>query len=544
VRVRARFCAVGARFRLFFLCLAALYAATLIAARLLGLLPDVLHPVTLPGLAAGAMALAIAFSRRPAATGAARLVDGKTASRDLFLTACLIQDAAGEYKPLVLKAAEVRAAGLRPRDVLPLRWWPKAAHVVLACAALLAGVLYLPQLDPFGRGEQRRLAAERREQLAAARRATELRLAMLREKDVDARLSKEVDSALQELKQTFQQAKPANKEANLRSLQEHRQELGKLWREAAQSRPAPSPGSFERQKFGTDEGKQAEQWREDLRKGDASGIKNEMRSVQEAVRRLKDMPDGPEKDALAEQVRRRLEEFSKLAEQGLNSPSLSAALQRAMDQMAEAGLEGLSAESLKALQDSLELSQAEVESLAQALRDLKALEEALAALQMARRLNDWDALDCERTGQCKTMGDYAALYAQLVSGRCSLCGAMLNPDGACPNCGALAGRGMGGPLGGEGIGRGGKAPEAPGIETDHTPEQSRSDLVAGKILLSLKGKGSGEPGQARLDYQQYVAAVKQGVSEAIVHEQVPPAYHDAVRRYFDTLGGADAEATP
>ncbi len=29
--------------------------------------------------------------------------------------------------------------------------------------------------------------------------------------------------------------------------------------------------------------------------------------------------------------------------------------------------------------------------------------------------------------------------------------------------------------------------------------------------------------------------VKQGVSEALQAEQVPPGYHDAIKKYFDTL---------
>jgi hypothetical protein len=32
-----------------------------------------------------------------------------------------------------------------------------------------------------------------------------------------------------------------------------------------------------------------------------------------------------------------------------------------------------------------------------------------------------------------------------------------------------------------------------------------------------------------------VREVKQGVSEAIQQEQVPPGYHDAIKKYFDTL---------
>ena len=29
--------------------------------------------------------------------------------------------------------------------------------------------------------------------------------------------------------------------------------------------------------------------------------------------------------------------------------------------------------------------------------------------------------------------------------------------------------------------------------------------------------------------------VKQGVSEAILLEQIPPGYHDSIQRYFDTI---------
>jgi hypothetical protein len=35
--------------------------------------------------------------------------------------------------------------------------------------------------------------------------------------------------------------------------------------------------------------------------------------------------------------------------------------------------------------------------------------------------------------------------------------------------------------------------------------------------------------------------VKQGVSEAIQQEQVPPGYHEAIKKYFDTLPEKPAE---
>ena len=89
-------------------------------------------------------------------------------------------------------------------------------------------------------------------------------------------------------------------------------------------------------------------------------------------------------------------------------------------------------------------------------------------------------------------------------------------------------------MGGPGIGRGGKAPETPDAETEFETEKSRSFLTAGKALLYLKTRGVSDAGDATVDYE-HLAEVKKGVSEAILHEQVPPAYHEAIRKYFDSL---------
>ncbi len=89
---------------------------------------------------------------------------------------------------------------------------------------------------------------------------------------------------------------------------------------------------------------------------------------------------------------------------------------------------------------------------------------------------------------------------------------------------------------GPGIGEGGKAPEKDDEKTDFQSERSRSAFKAGKILLQWKTRELSDPGAAREAYEQQVEAVKQGVSEAILQEQVPPGYHEGIRRYFDALG--------
>ena len=45
----------------------------------------------------------------------------------------------------------------------------------------------------------------------------------------------------------------------------------------------------------------------------------------------------------------------------------------------------------------------------------------------------------------------------------------------------------------------------------------------------------GPTGARTEDYREAVREVKQGVSEAIVAEQVPPGYHTAIQKYFDSL---------
>ena len=97
---------------------------------------------------------------------------------------------------------------------------------------------------------------------------------------------------------------------------------------------------------------------------------------------------------------------------------------------------------------------------------------------------------------------------------------------------------------GPGIGEGGKAPEKDDAKTDFKSERSRSAHTAGKILLQWKVKEVSEPGSVKENYQSQLDAVKRGVSEAILQEQVPPGYHEAIKRYFDSLRETRDEPAP
>jgi hypothetical protein len=218
VGFRQRLAAIGRRLHLFLLILAALYAVLLCCARLLAVLPNRFDPLTLLAPVVLALVLAVIFSRRPGAHEAARLVDAHAGTKDLFLTALLIEQAMGEFKPLVLEEAEIRARAIRAAEVAPFRWMRGFGRVALVMAALAAGVLFLPQFDPFGREKERQRVLNRQNQLEEGRKAVAFRAAQLQKQPLDAEVSKAVEQRLAELKTVFNALKPSEKQANLAAL--------------------------------------------------------------------------------------------------------------------------------------------------------------------------------------------------------------------------------------------------------------------------------------------------------------------------------------
>ena len=103
-----------------------------------------------------------------------------------------------------------------------------------------------------------------------------------------------------------------------------------------------------------------------------------------------------------------------------------------------------------------------------------------------------------------------------------------------------------GGTGGEGQGKGGKPPEDPNAKSAFKSEKSKSALHAGKTLMQWKTQEVAEPGKAKIDYKGAMDKVKQGASEAILQEQIPPGYHEAIKKYFDIVDppAKDGAKTP
>ncbi len=517
-RVSARLwlASVGTWWRRLALGIAAAYALALVAVRLLGLVPDVLHPLTLLVVPAGALAGALFLGRRASSRAAGRAVDSRASTNDLFLTAAALDGAIGEFRGLVTCDAEEKAGAIVPREVVPFAWLPGVRDVGLATAALLAGLFLLPQLDPFGAGEVRARDEGRRRELVEARRATEVRKAVVRKEA--AGQAKEVERAVTDLKKTFRQMKPTMQKRNLKRLMKEQKELGRLWRKRGEEKLRDSLTETPMfQRFGRGDAAKLEKWRKELEQGKTDALGKELGELAELAKKMGEAGDPAEREKLRGQMKRRLREFAEFASTDANSRQLSEAAKRALSQLEMAGMKGLSREALAGLAESLGLSKQELERLAQRARELASLEDALEASQLAKGANAGQPLDGQAAGNCSGMSDYASLYRSLMAGK---------------------GRGKGDGTGGAGQGRGGNPPEDPDQDTAFKDETSRSALSAGRMLMKWKVKGPAEKGEASRDYAQGLDRVKQSVSEALIREQVPPAYHGAVKKYFDSLAPA------
>ena len=510
---------LGGRFHVALLVCAALYLALLLASRLLGLIPDWFTPVTLAAIPGVALLAALLLARRASVKSIARLIDTRTGGRELFLTAALIGEAPGEFGPIVLEQAEARAEKLRAAQVVPYRWQRGARDLGVALALLLAAVHFLPQLDPFKKTEQRKKTALLEKKLEQTKKATALRSAQLAEEE--GKQSEQVKIALQDLDKTFKEAKPEDRDSNLKRLGEEQKEIGELWRKVNGDLKTLDKAA---QSFGAADMKKIEKWKDELKKGDVTALKKELGDMRDQLRKLAEMPDSAEKRAAQEKLMQQLSDLAQAMKQEMNSPQLAAALERALQQVDMAKLGEMSKEAANAAMDSLNLTEEELKQLAQAIQDGKALEDALKNVQMARQLAGEGKLDGKDLAGAAGMAEFAILFAEKMAG--------LGKNG--PPNGDDSGDGPG-------IGNGAKRPEDESAKTGFKTEKSKSQLTGGKMLLEWKTKEVGETGARSEEYRTNVQRVKQGVSEAIQQEQVPPGYHEAIKKYFDALPEKPAE---
>jgi hypothetical protein len=521
----------------FVLVFAGLYLVLLVLGRLLALVPDWYQPWTVALIPAAAL-LAAALAHRGINTAeAARLVDVRMDTKDLYLTAATLATAPGEYKPLIAAAAEEQARSIRPSTVVPFDPWNRSAVVTLVLGLLLLAAWQLPSLDPFKRQEEQMKVADRIKKLEHEKLAAKQKIDALKEKELDAKTSKEVEKMLAELKKSFDQMKKNEKESNLAKLNEQQRLLGEKWRQAQEQKlKETSRDKMAQQLGGMQNSPKSQEWKKELAQGKTDALKEQLKEVQKLAEKAQDAKSETEKNAAKQDAQKKLQELNDFIKSNAGSKELSEALQKAAEQLAQSGDPQAQQQAMDAMKESMKLSEQQLEQLAQSIRDQKSLEEALKAIQGAKQANAQDKLDGEACKECENMGQYAELFKKLGGGGDGDSESMAEgSDGDGTGTGPNSKEKGTGGTGGEGLGKGGRPPEDPSVKTAFKSEKSKSALHAGKTLMQWKTQEVAEPGKAKVDYKQAVEKVKQGVSEAILQEEIPPGYHEAIQKYFDSV---------
>ncbi|MDZ4689555.1 MAG: hypothetical protein SH850_31145 [Planctomycetaceae bacterium] len=479
------------------------------------------------------------WHRRPQTSDVARAVDQAVGAKDLYLTLAMLKTSAGEYQALVVRDAEERAAKIDAARVAPFGWQRRYWHAVWLPAAVACGLMFLPQFDPFGKVAQASLVSQRKDRLAESHEETKLRIAELKKQTEDSEDADPTEEAVDQLQLTLNKMQPAQRRENLESLMDEQKQLGEMWRKLAgdQLKNLLKAAPQAEQMFGAATQEQLQKWTKELQQGSTESLKKELDELKEELEKLAKTEDPIAKQKLQQKMKERLQTLEKFAKENVDKKELAEALKRVSKQLDLAKQGDLSKDALEAALESMELAEMELGDLQQAAQDLKNLEDALKTLQLAKRVNDKDKLDGRDTQGLKGMAEYEKFYKEMLAKMGGEC----QGEGKCQGCAQCQGNGKGNGLGGQGIGKGGNAPEDDSIKTDFQTEISKSAVKAGKVLMSMKAQGLGEKGAAAQDFRGLVQQVRQGASEAIVQEQVPPGYHDGIKHYFDALDKADGK---
>lgn len=510
---------------------AVVYLLALTTSRLTGWYVEYFELYTLAIIPAVALIGALFTHRAPEPEDAARAIDKNLGSKDLFLTVAMLDNAPGVYQPIVAHQAESRASEVQPDKVITYQWQRGLSNVALATAILMLVLFFVPQLDPFGQVEASENEQKKKEQLADAKKSNALRKKNL-EKVLEEQKNSPAKLALKNLKKSFDQMKPRDKEINKAKIDQHRKQVSDLWKKKMEKGVDQMlKQSSVKQQFGQMMNPKMQQWKKELSDGNTKGLQKELEDLKKLSDDIKKESDPEKRKKLEKELQKRLQNLSNFAKENLDNPQLNQALNNALMQMqaAQSGNnksnDSKSAnpqgntpqnQALQDLAESLDLSKMELDKLGQQMKEMQNLEEALEALQQAQKLNKMGKLDGEACKECKGMKDYAEHFK-------SMC------EGSGQGQGNKPGRGTGK----RGLG-GGTPEEDESTITNYKDEKDPTRLGAGK-MLSIKTRGVSESGESKTDYAKTVQQLKEAAGEAIVKEQIPPSVRGAVQKYFDNI---------
>jgi hypothetical protein len=513
--------------------LAALITAcvSILVIRLLGLIPPARQQLQWLLVFPAAAALAAwLFHRRVERTAAAHAVDQHARTNDLFLTLATLSSSAGEYQPLVEQSAARAASKIVPQEVVPFQVQRPMGMQAGVLAALALIVWLVPTLDPFGKVEAATKVEKQKKDIELIRKVVKTREEQLKsEVQVAEERDSKIGDQMKQMMSSLRQMKPASQKPNSQVLQTNRQSLNELWKNVSSDELREMLSqSISDQQFGGARAQKMNEWLKQLQEGNSQKLQEQLDQAQETMESMLEAKTPEERQKLASQLRKQLQDLKKFSSEKAGSKDLENALSQALksleaiaekqsgegDSEQNAGEAEMSAEAQQALRESLALSKKELQELARSAKDLKQLEEALKTLQQAEKLNKEGQLDGEQCEGCQSMADYAKKYKEMTAGMGT------QGEGERAEAGAIQDEDDSDPEG-------------------YKDEKSKSQVQAGKVLLSIKTKEAAtekdfDPEELK-KYESTVTEIKSGVQSAIETEQIPPGYVDGIKSYFDSL---------
>lgn len=512
-----------------------LACVAVLVVRLTGLLPpERQRPEWLLVFPAMTALAAWLFHRRVERTAAARAVDQYAKTHDLFLTLATLSSSAGEYQPLVEHSAAAAATRIAPAEVVPFKVQrPVGIQACVLCILVLL-VWLIPTLDPFGKVEAATKVQKQKKEIEVIRKVVKTRDEELKSvvQVAEERESK-IAERIQELMGALRKMKPAETKPNSQVLQTNRQSLNELWKNVSNEELREMLSqSISDQQFGGSRAQKMNEWLKQLQEGNADQLQQQLDQAQETMESMLEAKTAEERQKLASQLRKQLQDLKKFSSEKAGSKDLENALSQALKSLeaaagqqkngegenrnaeSEQGEDEMSQEAQQALKESLELSKKELQEIARSAKDMKQLEEALKTLQQAEKLNKEGQLDGEQCENCNSISDYAEMYKQMMAGRGT------NGEAERDSPGAIQEEDDSDPEG-------------------YKDEKSKSQIQAGKVLLSIKTREAAtekdfDPEDLKR-YESTVTEIKAGVQAAIENEQIPPGYVDGIKNYFDNL---------
>jgi hypothetical protein len=591
-RNRLRWRRFGRALRLSTLIGSAVYAALLLLGRALGLFPALLPPLTMLTVPGVAVAVALAWWRRPGEAQAARHLDRSAATHDLFLTAVHLTDPDGGYAPGVVQSAAQHARTCDPGAAVPLHPGRGATHAGGALLAVGLLGLLVPSADPFGLHAEEAQRKQRRQRLTEQTERAQRRLEALKRSDVERDHSPAVKKQLERTREALNRAHELPPEKRKKALARERRALEQQWRQLQQRQLQRALNQGQSgPRFGRSGNKRA-QWKKQMAQGEDEALQKELSRLKEKAKQLENAGSEEKARKIRREMKRRLQNASDFARNQPGGGNLQKSIERAREQLHASAQKGMREPAAKALQNSLDLAQKESAALAQDMRDLRELRSAMKKTQQGERggqgggakapttrparskqgrkgrartqpgrtgrtsrtrptrgQNQGQRMARTRRGngqqpgqaggaapgksQAQGQGQDSARSAQgqgQGQGQRMARGQQGRGRGAGRPQGAGEGQGSGGPGRGRG-GAPGAAPSEEAFEKKVSPTRQRP----GRTLMSYQTDGKVEAGRSEAELERAVQSVRQRASSAILEQRIPRPYHDAVRRYFDDV---------